>query len=537
MIFKISFYIFLLQLVRWSTCDDICVESNVGTIKGLLSDNGEYNMFMGIPYAAVNESNPFGVALAYPSFTEAFEAYDDSTMCPQVNQINSTITGSLDCLRLNVYVPTSGNVSNLPVMFWVFGGRFQSGCGSRDLYGPDYLVHHDVIVVTMNYRLGPYGFMCLDIPEVPGNQGLKDQYLALQWVKNNIEAFGGDPNQITIFGESAGGHSIDLHLMSTRDILFNKMILQTGSALSLTVLYDADKSAPLTLASYMGFETEDIREALSFLATSNTTEVIDASIKLGIQFKPCVENSYDNVEPFISAAWINTLVPKVKDIPILMGFNRHEMASKFQSKDFTNSTEISDNLMQIFDFTDEELNKMKTYVSHKYFGDATGADTKWGMIRYATDFTYIHPVHRTLKRYLENGAGNIYCYMLSYVGGRNLYVTDTYDEDNGKCCVSHADDLPYVFTMPLRPDPTEADLVIINRMTAMWTNFAKYSNPTPETTDILPVTWLPVTSEVYNYLDIDTDLTMGKRPYFERMAFWDLFYEHNSKLQKGYVEL
>ena len=100
------------------------------------------------------------------------------------------------------------------VMVWLHGGGFHMGSGGTDLYGPGYLMEEDVVLVTLNYRLGPLGFLSLPQGGVSGNAGLKDQRMALRWVRENIAAFGGDPNKVTIFGESAGGTSVLLHQLS-----------------------------------------------------------------------------------------------------------------------------------------------------------------------------------------------------------------------------------------------------------------------------------------------------------------------------------
>lgn len=399
-------------------------------------------------------------------------------MCPQINQESHTV-GTIDCLRLNIYVPTSVNSSNflLPVMVWIYGGLFQYGSSGRHRFGPSYLIQHEVIVVTINYRTGPYGFMCLDIPEVPGNQGLKDQYLAIKWIKNNIEAFGGNPEEITLFGQGAGGHSIDLHLMSTRETLFNNIILQSGSAQALTVLHDPDKLAPLKIARYIGLETDDIVKAVLYLSTVETSLVVNAAAKLNINFTPCVEALFDDIEPFIENPWVYAKVPKVKNISILMGFTNLEMATLFLENDkyFNNLSIVHKTLNQVLD--KERIGDSKDIISHFYFGDGKiDSDLKWDIIRFASDFTYIHPIHRTLKKYIENGAGPIYFYMFSYVGSRNRVVTSSYDEmdSNHLCCASHNDDLDYLFSMQNKPVFSETDELTMQRMTSMWTNFAKY---------------------------------------------------------------
>lgn len=113
-------------------------------------------------------------------------------------------------------IPADGSVLLKPVMFWIHGGGYTTGSGNSDMYGPHYLISQDVIVVTINYRLGVLGFLTLDDPKlgVPGNAGLKDQVMALKWVQKNIRNFGGDPNNVTIFGESAGASSVHFLLLS-----------------------------------------------------------------------------------------------------------------------------------------------------------------------------------------------------------------------------------------------------------------------------------------------------------------------------------
>ena len=148
---------------------------------------------------------------------------------------------SEDCLMLNVWVPDDPRSRNTrrpkndakkPVMVWIFGGGFYSGTTTLDVYdGRILAAEYDVVVVSVGYRVGALGFFCLDHPSAPGNMGLFDQLMGLQWVQRNIGAFGGDANNVTLFGESAGSASVSLHLLSplSRD-LFHRAILQSGSA-------------------------------------------------------------------------------------------------------------------------------------------------------------------------------------------------------------------------------------------------------------------------------------------------------------------
>lgn len=118
----------------------------------------------------------------------------------------------------------------LPVMFYIHGGGFSLGNGGQVLFGPEFLLEEDVILVAGNYRLGALGFLTTFTDDFPGNNGLKDQALMLQWVRENIAQFGGDPNRVTIFGESAGAGSAGYHMLSPKTkALFHGAILQSGT--------------------------------------------------------------------------------------------------------------------------------------------------------------------------------------------------------------------------------------------------------------------------------------------------------------------
>ncbi|CAG2181877.1 unnamed protein product, partial [Oppiella nova] len=117
-------------------------------------------------------------------------------------------------------------------MLWIHGGGFQAGAGG-DYDGTQLAANWDVVVVTINYRLGALGFLCTDRPDAPGNVGLWDQAMAMQWVKKYITNFGGNPNDITVFGESSGSISISAHILSNvTQSYFKKAIMESGSVLT-----------------------------------------------------------------------------------------------------------------------------------------------------------------------------------------------------------------------------------------------------------------------------------------------------------------
>jgi para-nitrobenzyl esterase len=211
------------------------VKTDAGYVSGI-SDNG-LRMYRGIPYAAP----PTGDLRWRPPapvqpWNGTKEATAFSAICPQPSASNPTAGGmSEDCLYLNVWTPAKSADDNLPVMVFIHGGAFAEGTGSDPLYNGTALAKKGVVVVTLNYRMGALGFLAhpqLDnesLTNTSGNYGLLDQQAALLWVRKNIGAFGGDPSRVTIFGQSAGGSSVLVHLVSPQSKgLYRQAIVESG---------------------------------------------------------------------------------------------------------------------------------------------------------------------------------------------------------------------------------------------------------------------------------------------------------------------
>jgi len=221
----------LFSFLYLSVSQYITVPTSSGTVRGFIG-NGVRN-FLGIPYAMV----PMRFGLPQPrSWEGILNATQYGYVCPQVPSAYFPLqVMSEDCLFLNIWGPMEID-RLLPVMFWIHGGSFTSGAGS--LYNGTNVAKKDVIIVTINYRLGPLGyFQSMDIraenptyPTLGGMNGLLDQLFALKWINENIAAFGGDPNDITIWGESAGGLSV-CSLAASPDSagLFKHVIIESGS--------------------------------------------------------------------------------------------------------------------------------------------------------------------------------------------------------------------------------------------------------------------------------------------------------------------
>ena len=225
---------FALSLIMASSAPTLVVETLAGAVEGQIEQS--ISVYRGIPYA----KPPIG-SLRWRApqiadrWTNKRTAHEFGAVCMQTNPKGDSGVGieppSEDCLTLNIWTPPGG-AAQRPVMIWIHGGGYISGSGSAPLYDGSALAARGVVVVTFNYRLGRFGFF--DHPELAtfnegANFGLLDQRAAFQWVRDNIEAFGGDPNQITLFGNSAGGESILFHMTSPVSRgLFHRAIVQSG---------------------------------------------------------------------------------------------------------------------------------------------------------------------------------------------------------------------------------------------------------------------------------------------------------------------
>ncbi|CAG2067024.1 unnamed protein product, partial [Timema podura] len=161
-------------------------------------------------------------------------------------------------------------------MVYIHGGAFVSGSGSDTNNKPEYFLEQGIIVVYINYRLNIFGFLSLEGTDVSGNAGLKDQVAALRWVKNNIASFGGDPNSVTIFGESAGGASIHYQVLSPMSQgLFQRAISESGSALNPWAFHLNTQPYAFNLGSKLGLNTIDAQELATFLRSQPATNLIN----------------------------------------------------------------------------------------------------------------------------------------------------------------------------------------------------------------------------------------------------------------------
>lgn len=434
-------------------------------------------------------ASQFQAPLPPPKWDGIFEAINENIRCPQ-KMIGPIIAGEEDCLKLNVYTPAAvAPGKSLPVMVFIHGGCFIEGTGSAFLYGPDFIVEQGVIFVGINYRLSVEGFLCLGIKEAPGNAGLKDQIAALSWIKENIAAFGGDPNSVTLFGESAGSASISFLLLSqAAEGLFHRAILQSGPSVApWTIQHDPIKTAS-TLAKEFGYSGDDPHKIYKVLSSKSANELLSAIkytkrmqyITAETLFVPCVEKNTPGVESLITE-YPSELIKagNYTKIPIIIGYNSEEgiyFVGKTHGASINNVKEEV-NLDEIFKkdlvFPSEETkNHTVRNVLDHYFSSDTD-DSIMGLVDLVSDLHIKYPVALEANLYAKTTDKPIYYYLFKYNGYINMpkFISGFMFKPGA----SHADELLYLFKPHTFPLPTRLfEIDMVKRMVTLWTNFAKY---------------------------------------------------------------
>ncbi|MBU6329160.1 MAG: carboxylesterase/lipase family protein [Acidobacteria bacterium] len=308
------------------------VATTLGSLRGIAAS--DHQAFLGIPYAAapvgalrwaapapvapwsgVREATSFGPAAWQPT---------GGPLDGLVPGMGSADQGD-DCLSLNIWTPATDDTRR-PVMVWIHGGAFSLGAGSLSAYdGRALCTRTDTVVVTINYRVGALGFLVLDDDSAVANAGILDQIAALRWVRDNIAAFGGDPDRVTIFGESAGGGSV-LSLLSAPDAqgLFHRAIVQSGAT---DLMLDRDR-ARLVLEAFArcaGVDPDDtdalraLEPAQVLAAQAQAAGELFATVGT-MPFHPCVDGEV------LPTTWQQAAEAGVSTVPLIIGTTRDEMA-------------------------------------------------------------------------------------------------------------------------------------------------------------------------------------------------------------------
>merc|ERR1711881_427966 len=532
----------------------VSVHTFLGVAKGMKAETESgtpYFTFKGIPYA----HPPVGSLRFQPpqpssSWGETLVATEYGPVCPQQESFGEnagSYKGEEDCLYLNIYTPTLTRSSNpfalKAVMLWIHGGGFTSGSGSD--YDPVHFMEKDVVVVTINYRLGALGFLTFGNDMATGNLGFRDQQLAIQWTRNYIRNFGGDPNKITIFGQSAGGQSVHAQVLSHHNQgLIHGAISQSGTMLQ-TPIADNPEEMAVKLAERFNCSSHNLdEEMLDCLQEISAPELIEGTaLDPNAWFSGDVQQHWQQVGqkvfgPVVDHFCANPFLPihpleaiktgAYNKIPFMSGTNKEDGAL-FTMMFWDSLEKIEENwdtmgpgilkILKNRNDIDEESKMIAQIVKKYYTGDDFTQDNKDSLTAMFGDAVFLKNDQKTVS-HMSEGRAPVFNYLLTYKGSNS--VASLFTESEEDFGVVHGDDLQYLLKTPLTPldEFNEDDKKMIDLMVTYWSNFAKYGNPTPFKNAGI-ANWTPVRPDQKNYLDLQLEPSMKKDLIPERMLFWE----------------
>jgi para-nitrobenzyl esterase len=446
-----------------------------GELEGVVSADGKVRTYKGIPYAAP----PVG-ALRWkspqpaPAWTGIRKAVEYGPRCMQGRVFDDMIFHddgpSEDCLYLNLWIPAKPERKKLPVMVWIYGGGFVAGSSSEPRQDGGNLSKQGVIVVSFNYRLGMFGFF--SHPELTkesghnasGNYGLLDQVAALQWVKKNISTFGGDPANVTIFGESAGSFSVSALMASPlAKGLFRRAIGESGAFFGTTL---GLKSRTETEKADAEFAKASLgTDSIEALRAKPADEILKATLKQPMRwFSPNIDGHFlpQGVKEIFAAG-------KQSPVPLIAGWNADEgnyraifekdaaTAQNFAARARTMFGAHADRFLKLYPAGDDAQARRS---AQDLAGDQFIAFSSW----------------KWMEMHQKTGKSSIYRYEFDQ--------TLPQPADSGKSSAEgptapHASEIEFVFGMlssrklPWRPE----DRKVSDLMMSYWVNFAKRGNP------------------------------------------------------------
>jgi para-nitrobenzyl esterase len=455
------------------------VELDTGIVRGA-DDGAGVRSWLGIPYAAP----PIGELRwkpprPAPSWDDTRNAIKLGQKCPQ----NTVITpggGAEDCLYLNVWTPSPAP-TQAPVMVWIHGGAFVFGSGGDSFYAGSELARtRGVVVVSINYRLGGLGFfahpaLAAEDPAHPtsGNYGILDQLAALEWVQRNIEGFGGDPDQVTLFGESAGGFSTCVHYASTAtEPLFQRAIVESGACSSAGLEQTRDKAEAdgIALATKLGCTGADVlacmRAQIDFAILDATAlPPIDQQLPGGFFYGEAPGNTLPNLDGVVLPATIESrfAAGNYPARPLIIGSNRDE-GTLFHAEILSNLVmdEAQYRAALARRFGDTNVDAIVARYPVAAFASANAA-----LAEVSGDAFFVCPARRNARAIAM--VSPVYAYSFEKPLENQLL---------GDLGAFHSSEIPFVFgidTFPLGRLGSGAALAA--QMQTYWTTFAKTGDP------------------------------------------------------------
>jgi para-nitrobenzyl esterase len=497
------------------------VETTLGRLEGTQHDGVE--RFAGIPFAAAPLGElRFMPAQAHQGWTGVRDAAAFGAVAMQTAGTLESLAGggtpdwSEDCLFLNVWTPACDGAAR-PVMVWIHGGGFSTGAGSIPWYDGQRLASKgDVVVVTINYRLGALGWLHLDHLDASlsgsGNAGLTDQIAALSWVRDNIAAFGGDPGNVTIFGESAGGMSVGT-LMGTPAAqgLFHKAIAQSGAAhnvstpeLALEVterMLDGVGAADLAaLRAVDAARFLEVQSEVAGVVALERARRTDGSAGLGLPFVPVHDGvvlprpPLDQIRDGMSAS-----------VPLLAGTTAEEWKLfGLMLRDVEDEATILKRLGRVVE------DPAAVAAAYRQAGDDPSHDDVWTAIM--TDRIFRIPCIRLLEAQAVHQPANTFGYLFEW-------RSTAFEGRLGSC---HALEIPFVFDNLDKPGVAfftgdDAPQTLSDAMSAAWLAFARAASPAHEG---IPA-WPAYDASTRATMHFGTTAHLEHDPGAQQRAAWD----------------
>ena len=466
---RITIFLVSVMILAWGCNTSLppgLVRVEQGVLQGTVTDS--LTVFKGIPFAAP----PVGdLRWKAPQPAAKWEGVREATkFAPAPMQAGNPPSGkSEDCLYLNVWTPAKSAKYKIPVLVWIYGGGFSFGSTSEPGYDGAKLAKKGVVLVSIAYRVGQLGFLAhpelsAESPNhVSGNYGILDQIAGLKWIKKNIAAFGGDPNKVTIFGESAGGISVSMLCASPlAKGLFEGAISESGGSFG-----------PTRPTTYPGENMKTLKQAeadgeayMHKLGASSIAELRKMDAEKFIPSGWAMAGGWPIVDGYVIPGDQHNLYEegKYNDVPVLIGYNSDEGASFSHYK--TPEDYIANVKKRYGKFADELI---KAYPA----GTNTVPKTARDLMR---DAAFGWQTWSWARLQSETGKSKVFYY---YFDQHPDYPKDSPWAGNGS---PHGQEVAYVFNHidPNSPHTSATDLKISDAMATYWTNFAKYGDPNGE---------------------------------------------------------
>ncbi|CAL1615426.1 unnamed protein product [Knipowitschia caucasica] len=528
------------------------VQTEGGAVEGRSKSTGLFSsvdVFKGIPFADVPQR--WEKPKPHPGWNGVLKATQYKERCLQINLLQTKTQGSEDCLYLNIFVPQGTKLSrNLPVMVYLFGGAFLLGASNdveflgQSLYdGVELADRGTVIVVTVNYRVGTLGFLSSGDHRMPGNYGLWDQHAAISWVKRNIDKFGGNSDNLTIFGQSAGAASVSYQMLSPYSRgLFRRAISQCGVALSPWAHQREPLSLLKKIASKVGCWRTDVDLMLTCLKMTDPVGLtmagkIDILLLLGqgvvmdlLELAPVVDGDFIPDEP-------SKLFSNTGQFDYMAGVNSMD-GHIFAGVDVPSINQNEANTTQaqvravLAGLTKEKsgpiLDRAEELYSATWGSPPDPSKLKKSVADIETDFLFLVPTQIALKLHAKySSGGRTYSYLFNMktrIPGFPKWVE-----------AEHAEDLQYLFGKPfsfsLAYFPRHRDLS--GYMIKYWSNFARTGDPNIGESRV-PVQWPRFTNSHQPYLTINHRMSKSSVSYDLRadyVHFWTSTYSNQTITQ------